>query len=1565
MSGGGLRRYAKTILAALMVVGMCGALVPATYAENAAVETPNASAEVQTQAQPGDGQNAAEQQADAANAGANATTPAPANATDGTVVPNAFVTQVHLLKESTGTEPWDTAEGPGNDTSPGDDIVRSFDRVVYKLNVNMTTDDEKDPNHQSYTKATFGFEAKLPYGSKQIQWLTSDFYNVTTLYDQKDANGNVYSVVRGYYDVTSTDSKTPVLPSGSVQRALGVQVLGMYNGQTLEPEIHCWMKGGLDQPKDLDNEDGTPNYDATFDESRIIKDGKSVDTVKVSAQLRLNVVLTPTSASGYGTYDFSKGNDKAPNKDAGKRTGYLYGMGVGLQLRNWDLTRGMRGIELPDPNADIKLHIDFGTQVDKKDGNGRVDVPEGYEPLIYSVDANDGYRDSNAPNVDPYDGRSLVSEGGNEPSQSYASRVPGNNSDAKDNPVTDKNQLRYMKVEYGGEWSSTAKDASADITVSGARITDWLFPYSSLGYTNYTSYNPDMDWRNKPLDEIKQDVTKVQQAYFSAGKIWVVQPVYNKQDNGQALDENYMVQNGEWTGYLTATETLTSAYSISAPQAQGGTAITDADQIINKDTYVTDQDSLTKVDKDTPGAHSVTDDVQETKFAVKLVSGGGMVPQIRYIQNLDANSDVQGRNDGQSCWNLGCDYAVTGQDLAIAGSLNWNPGTARQNIASGMNLLIKYDADALETTGEIKMNEDPYVGNYDRGAWKARWGYLVDADGNERNWPSDDEMNQALENYAQDGLTLKWDATWQKGRKYVATLFEERDQFNGDADCVKEHSKSFDHGEAYEKNLRAATYTARVGVKVRSDKALYKTVHATMVYARVWTNSDVTANRGDVFPTAGDANTPYVPSVVDEDGADAVAQIKDGTFKTGSQKAQDGRDGKVAPYHKWVYDENGKGDGDNYTNRGDSLYIIPYLTKVSIKHAQTTKGDKDGTKEKDTYKVADGERTADFEIQPEIVQKTEGIPLGPDGKPIDQGATTVTVTATLPKEFTYIPDSSHYGGIYTPDSQEGFQGKVEGGVEINPTVTTNADGTTTLVWNIPDVPIKDGKVQEQWFNGGTGKYEYRDAKIRYSVKIGDEGDPAKDQKLITNGSSCITVVDIKTTEDNRQPKPNDAVAANEAKVTTKFIRGSSASFYKFGVQPSFELNQDVSWRTGVFNPTDHPQHVYLLDNMPYNGDEYGTRFDGEYYMKLWLAEDIKTEQGQAGNAGHYEVYYTTDTNYRGKSTQASDENFISEDEVKAKWTKAETKDEDGKFEAIFPTTDATGRYVQPVAWVVIGDQASKYQLDITITIHQNRPQSSDKFINSAKWNEFTQTGLAFRVARYVAGRVWIDMDGDGIQDKNCQNPDGSIPVGQCAAEGHDNNTEPKMPNAWVELKVLKDGQWVRAVDLDGNPIAPQQTSKQTGPDSQHMNGGYYRFDYLPQGKYRVYITHGNPDDPDNQKPEEGSEPFKGYKLTKRSVWNTPYDDWRNSKAEETDAGGVIDAIAMPSATNIYSGDFAVNYQDAGFYPASMPHSGAMPKWPMWAAAGMGLLMVGCWLLAGHRFGVSSTARHSVAAHSGR
>ena len=387
----------------------------------------------------------------------------------------------------------------------------------------------------------------------------------------------------------------------------------------------------------------------------------------------------------------------------------------------------------------------------------------------------------------------------------------------------------------------------------------------------------------------------------------------------------------------------------------------------------------------------------------------------------------------------------------------------------------------------------------------------------------------------------------------------------------------------------------------------------------------------------------------------------------------------VAP--KW--DENGHylGGGNHAMDTGDTMYIQPYSTIITKKVEQTV-----DNAQKTLFNLDNGEKIVDFNLQPAIKSS------------IKNGAkTTLTIVDTLPAGLKYSNDSV-LGGTYQKGATDASHGTVKDGVAIEPkAVVENANGTTTITWELADVSISSPVPA-----------------IHYSAAI--DIDKAQNNQVYKN------VATISGTGDHSEQSEYNQ---NLSSVSIKVIKLFGFSISKIAQKEIYEIPEDISWDIAYNNHSKNAEpNVLMMDMMPYNGDEYGTNFHGSYTVKsLQLKLDDPTK---------YTFVYTLDESYRGKTTKD-----ISADEARAKWTA-------GTIAADGTVSDMNGK--TPVAWGIIGTLNGNTSLQGHLTIQTTGALADDDYFNGASMMKSNVLSHAAYVAHNISGYVFLDKNKNGTKD---------------------------------------------------------------------------------------------------------------------------------------------------------------------------------------------------------------------------
>ena len=394
-----------------------------------------------------------------------------------------------------------------------------------------------------------------------------------------------------------------------------------------------------------------------------------------------------------------------------------------------------------------------------------------------------------------------------------------------------------------------------------------------------------------------------------------------------------------------------------------------------------------------------------------------------------------------------------------------------------------------------------------------------------------------------------------------------------------------------------------------------------------------------------------------------------------------------------VYDKHVGG----YT-QGDTLLVLSYKASILKKVEQKMP---DGTTDKDTYKLDADQRVIDFVLDPSVDYG------GP--KPEQKQTTTVTIVDRLPKYLYYRSGSSYFGGTYTQTSTNGgTQGTITGGVLNEPTVVTNADGTQTLTWVIPDVVVGE-----------------KMPLIHYSVNVGTKGDETKDVPLGT--TNLTNTVEISATGDERI---HSIAYGNVAECGVELTRGAASSYGKYSTNTVIEPDGEIHYVIYYENNSTVPiPNIVMLDTMPRNG-YFDNSFTGGYTVKSW---NLNAEKCTPSN---FTLYYTLDEKYAGKTLQE-----ISEAEIKT-WTKAD-------INAVGSVTAMNG--TMPAAWALIGTLNSQRSVYIDLTIKLNPGNSngtSNVYHNAFSHGNLTSFTEEHSVVRTLEGLAWRDDNADGVQNED-------------------------------------------------------------------------------------------------------------------------------------------------------------------------------------------------------------------------
>ena len=338
--------------------------------------------------------------------------------------------------------------------------------------------------------------------------------------------------------------------------------------------------------------------------------------------------------------------------------------------------------------------------------------------------------------------------------------------------------------------------------------------------------------------------------------------------------------------------------------------------------------------------------------------------------------------------------------------------------------------------------------------------------------------------------------------------------------------------------------------------------------------------------------------------------------------------------------------------------------------------------EKENYDLGINENVVTYSVEPTLSNYT--------ASSLVENA-TLKAEVTIPKGLEYVFGSSKRVG----DSYD------------EPDITSNSDGSTTLVWYFYNcdsgeaiTPITfDANIDNETANGT--QYE---AKLVVSEEIGEDG-------VSKIGNSKI---DFRTST-----------------VSINVINLASHRLYKEIETPVIEKNGQVKYKIVYSNNTDEALPEFqLLDILPYNNDNRGSNFEGSYTVNNINVN--QTISGVTQSNSNLTLYTTNSTTVRNMDATNTG---IGTDSIWTSKTIGSTLNE-----------RATG-------FAIKGQLAGRAKLEIEITLNTNGNVAENIYANNAMAqvyanSEQMQTGAVKSqvVSRKIKGKVWDDANRNGVID---------------------------------------------------------------------------------------------------------------------------------------------------------------------------------------------------------------------------
>lgn len=1099
-------------------------------------------------------------------------------------------------------------------------------------------------------------------------------------------------------------------------------------------------------------------------------------TLTISAKTSLDIRIgnfagdsTVTQASPIRKFDFDKPEAAGQiNYGLGKKRGYITGMPWAVDLR-W-------------PNADIV----------RGKGMKGLEAPQG--PITFNLSTTDKWNKDNG---------DVADDGADVQSRFWGLA-----------PVTTPTMSHADAAAQQATPSTPGRELNNDTQNYVPRSDNYKIAGGFRTHTDNSDHNRTYDNGDY---QVTQEIGSDYSAYhftlsgYDIGPFWPKQgssPQAGATCSSEFMDDGCTVQNvGEIsTGYLylfhpvdKTDSQLQAAYgsgvTVTLHADEGGMSYTDVSGVASN-TSGSDRSNQAVNDHNTDGSTVNNDNWRPDRFS--LVVPGSVSPFYAY----GCATDRAYEENGLDCagWTgddnrKDTDVATPGDPIRISATYVFQQPDAKLPV--GHMMLIKIDPTVIDLADENHLDAGGSGGS---GGDAGKTGFF-------HSWNDPDPFfNRATPvkaKYAVKPNGLGW-----------TNDTEERTAVLGDLRYYNSKAEAQSHGTivgvllasnqpAYSRSAGIETKFSMGNIRatVRRD-APDGSVAQLSAISYMYTRQQMKTAKGLSLSVEGQ----------DSDWADwtMTQNPMDWYFNDHLQGAVDTDIFQRKPYVKPSYTAAGylAGSGTHERQWGDALYVAGEQPAVDISVAQRSGGNP-----KSEFDLDNRQRTVDWAIGARI-RSISG-----------RGTSNAVVTATLPVGLHYLANSSKLDGIYTEHTPDA--GTVIGGTDFEPSVTNNPNGTTTLVWHVPDIPR-----------------DSRDRTIHFSTTIGNEDDSSHDAK-----NNDHFTVSASISSDGYHVSPNNAkgTLSSASMGVSKLREAGLATRAKTLIN---EIGHPFVYRSMFGNYSQSSKaDPFSVEIMPHHGgnDSLST-FHGTYQIQ---SVRIKA-QGSASLSGLV-VRYSTDTSLQGAGVSPADITRMQIDTHADIWKTADVVP-DGADDLV--RIDFSRSFTMPSRGVTamafeLPTLPAGSSLLIDTTLKPRNNKAGDFY--EQQWADGANNVIALTQTcnRIVSGTVWYDSNQNGLNDPG----------------------EPVVPNASVKLV---DGSGRIVTDTGGHPLQ--------GVTDSHGN---YRFDDVSSGSgYRVRVNgprgltpttaHVGGDRTINSKADEhGSIAIAGIPSLARMVSPTYEDDYEN------------------------------------------------------------------------------------------
>ncbi len=1065
----------------------------------------------------------------------------------------------------------ENAQNPGNNESNPDAEAQNLDGQE----LSSDGDEPENPIPAKKQKLKLWLEAELPLSAEQAEFVYNESMEVCEISETEAEDGTVIQKMRGYWEIENE--------AGTQENVISINVKAMKNGELIEPVFRQWIG---DNPEN---------------EAHPLELSPEAPT-RVSATDKYNVSLLRNSALAYtGYFNLETGEEvnereykeslEDPERNGTVVYGTMLGYGITLSLKNDGAANRLQGIQFPEGDIDFDLHLRGslyleGEELTDDKGNSLKQAPYIW---AYKENVNTAY-------------------GTNLSNTNYGFNMDWNDED----DITRTTRYAYAAAPYnsgggnsgcysGGVWhASGAQPEQGDAeTVVHFKISGYTvnpaYDNSSPSYAS-SGGNSEFFGSNqvKPfsagyvqiLFPVNPEVTKGGEGYLEIDMEGIVSDLQIRDSSGNTA-EGKDTSNVKDADMAKMQDYFGSSYR---EHATGEMLYQDnylshvTGMYVYNDNY-SNGDAISKTNYFNNGSNGI----------LSGTGGTGTTPlgsQVYIGADLNYSSKVINTQDKNS----GHYIAPEDFDPQIHNIIEYNYMT-------GVNLLQKFDADAYTPVGtsavtNVSYEQNQATRNIGNGAFiitttegPTTWSknnpiktmsynltilYAAKPDGT--NWRKDESPSAFRNRGGEDDMV----AHHEEDLIYFDTLQALYDYFGYDADGISRGkcvAILYQFRDCCIRTGRRITVTSKMNVT--NDFADTGKTFCTTNDAKIWTVYRPTYKEAYAKGAVARQEVVYQFNWrdVSYNGQSGVYGTGNGTLpenyydeNTGRRKLASGSD-YTDSYVKTEY-EDGSPVGGTHTGwrRGNTLLLYTMDSNVTIGVADIIQGSANTPKTQ--YYLSNGERTANFVVTPTI-QKSSAIK---NHELIDNGSqpAQVEIRLTLPKHLNF-----NEGSIRIDTAGSGYaDGELIWDVDYEKEMEKDAQGNPTDIWTGRAFITLRTSVSD---------IKKKLPKIRYSCTIGTPGAPK--ELDVPNGTVLTTQAKINTTYSEIN---QIACNAKSDSVSIDAVANRNDSIYMDVKSSRTELGDDLVYYLNYSNRTEAPVPIQMYDVLPYNGDGRGTSMTGGY-----------------------------------------------------------------------------------------------------------------------------------------------------------------------------------------------------------------------------------------------------------------------------------------------------------------------------------------------------------------------------------